>query len=98
MKFILSSYFKVPFVNVNFFMSLSVIGSRHLSLVMSLTMYMGPETEMSSLVGYPDQTFDILLIGFDVKIRSKNLIRVRLVYWSNSDQKPPYSPIKNFDL
>jgi hypothetical protein len=22
---------------------------------------------------------------------------VRSVYWSNSDQKPPYSPIKNFD-
>jgi hypothetical protein len=24
----------------------------------------------------PDQTFEMLLIGFDVKIRSKNLIRV----------------------
>jgi hypothetical protein len=46
---------------------------------------------------FPEQTFDILLIGFDVKIRSKNLIRVRTVYWSNSDQKPPYSLIKNFD-
>jgi hypothetical protein len=45
----------------------------------------------------PDQTFDILLIGFVVKIRSKNMIRVRSVYWSNSDQKPPYSPINNFD-
>jgi hypothetical protein len=45
----------------------------------------------------PDQTFDILLIGFDVTIRSKNLIPVRSVYWSNSDQKPPYSPIKIFD-
>jgi hypothetical protein len=44
----------------------------------------------------PDQTFDILLIGFNVKIRSKNLIRVRSVYWSNSDQKPPYSPTKYF--
>jgi hypothetical protein len=52
--------------------------------------YMAPPTQ-------PDQTFDILLIGFDVKIRSKNLIRVRSVYCSNPDQKPPYSPIKNFD-
>jgi hypothetical protein len=27
-------------------------------------------------LGLPDQTFEMLLIGFDVKIRSKNLIRV----------------------
>jgi hypothetical protein len=54
------------------------------------------ETQAILNKGPPDQTFDILLIGFDVKIRSKTLIRVRSVYWSNSDQKPPYSPIKTF--
>jgi hypothetical protein len=33
-------------------------------------------TSVGGHASVPDQTFEMLLIGFDVKIRSKNLIRV----------------------
>jgi hypothetical protein len=41
---------------------------------------------LKSPIARPDKLIGIWCV-FDVKIRSKNLIRVRSVYWSNSDQK-----------
>jgi uncharacterized membrane protein len=66
-------------------LSMQVNLSRCLSELSQLTSCI---TIFRMYCAYPDQTFDILLIRFDVKIPSKNLIRVWSVYWSNSDRIP----------